>query len=291
MLDLNPKATVGWHDIGQGVQILVIDDALSDPERVRQFAWQQEYHLPGANEYYPGWISSARIKGDTKYFREIGEIFLQKIWPSGRPSAISAGRLVPRTSFAVFGMDPQAAAAQKYIDQHVDGAFWLAGVTYLFDDHAPGTRGTAFWKHAPFNLQTFCAGDMASIAYREKVLGLKVFDQLKESALLFPSHDSKEIAKAVMDGDPRGRRLFSLEENENWKLVKFVEAKFNRLVAYPSSQFHSIVDTTQIDGLSRENARLTYNGLLPYPYPAAIVPKLPYAGGYRNVADLVVAEE
>jgi hypothetical protein len=289
-LDINPEARMAWHDIGSGVNILVIDDVLRDPKSFQRFAHDKRYHVPRAGEYYPGWVSEANAEGEIAYFNEVAKLFMNKIWPEGHPKCLSLSGLIPRTNFAVFGIDQRAALDGGFVDQHVDGAVWLAAITYLFEPQSSGARGTAFWKYKPLNLQTFCAADAASMAYQEKFLGLRFFDQLRDSAEFFPTHDIKELSRHIMGGPVEGRQLFSLDENEKWELMKFVPAKFNRLVAYPASQFHSAVDTTEPPSISMGDARLTFNGLIPYPWDQKYRAKPLYQGSYRDVSGMVTAD-
>ena len=58
-----------------------------------------------------------------------------------------------------------------------------------------------------------------------------------------------------------------MEDDDTWKRVGYIPAKFNRLVVYPTWQIHSIVDRTNPNILNAETIRLTINQFVDYPFP------------------------
>jgi hypothetical protein len=285
---LSRDATLSWHELEGpgGLPLLVIDNALEDPHRVRETAWNSRFHLPGPNEYYPGWQASAQMSGEKRLIQDLAKLFLDRLWPRGWPPPLSVSDLVPHSAFSVFGMDHDVARRNGYIDQHVDTYSWIAVVTYLFehDEHAGVDRGTAFWRHRPTDLQTFFLGDLLQAAQIEHLFGLKFIDPFRKASIRMRAASMSEAQKQILENPASGRRLFSLEEDSIWKLLRFVPARFNRMVAYPTWQFHSIVDTSVTHALSTRNARLTYNTFIPYPVPAGLGPQSKYqGGGYTSI--------
>jgi hypothetical protein len=285
---LSKNAMMTWHELegAPGLPMLVIDNALQDPRRVRDVAWNSRFHLPGPNEYYPGWQASAQMPGEKLLIQELGKLFLDRLWSRGWPPPLTVADLVPHSTFSVFGMDHAVAGKSGYIDQHVDTFSWIAVVTYLFehDDSDGIDRGTAFWKHRPTDLQTFFLGDLLQAAQIEHLFGLRFIDPFRQACVRLRASSMAEAQKQILESPSSGRRLFSLEEGSTWKLLKFVPARFNRMVAYPTWQFHSIVDTSFTQTLSTRNARLTYNTFIPYPVPAGLGPRSTYqGGGYASI--------
>jgi hypothetical protein len=291
MIRLSSNASFEWCEIGKGLPVLIIDGALDDPERVRQEAWRTRFHLPGPQEYYPGWQSAAQMSGEKEFIAQIGTRFLDRLWPQGWPAPLTVSDLKPHSTFSVFGLNRKLAAENGYIDQHVDSFSWIAVVSYLFDNSLqPGQeRGTAFWKHKPTDLDSFFLGDLLQAAQIERLFGLRFIDPFRRAAGRIAATSMSEAQNLILESRGGRRRLFSLEEDDTWGLLKFVEARFNRVVAYPTWQFHSIVDTTEHKILSTRNARLTYNTFVPYPVPATMGPQSKYrGGGYFPVEDMLV---
>lgn len=279
---LRRDAVCQWHEIeGSGLPLLIIDDALEDPERVRELAWRSRFHLPGPNEYYPGWQAGAQMAGEKALIQQVGTWFLDRLWPSGWPPPLTVADLVPHSNFSVFGIDREVAARGGYIDQHVDTFSWIAVVTYLFEhDESRGyDRGTAFWMHRPTGLQTFFLGDLLQASQIEHLFGLRFIDSFRKAGVRLRATSMQDAQKQILENRGSARRLFSREDDAVWKLQKFVPARFNRMVAYPTWQFHSVIDTSPTAALSTRNARLTYNTFVPYPVPAALGPQSKYTGG------------
>ncbi|ALN57860.1 DUF6445 family protein [Lysobacter enzymogenes] len=280
---LSKDASIAWHELEGpgGLPMLVIDNALEDPHRVRECAWASRFHTPGPNEYYPGWQATAQMSGEKRLIQDLGKLFLDRLWSRGWPPPLTVADLVPHSTFSVFGMDHEVARRNGYIDQHVDTFSWIAVVTYLFehDERAGYDRGTAFWKHRPTDLKTFFLGDLLQAAQIEQLFGLNFIDPFRKASVRLRAASMAEAQKQILENPASTRRLFSLEEDNHWSLLKFVPARFNRMVAYPTWQFHSIVDTSPIQALSTRNARLTYNTFIPYPVPAGLGPQPKYQGG------------
>lgn len=292
MIKLSAQAKLGWHEVGRGLPVLVIDDALEDPHSLRAMAWKTRFHLPAPSEYYPGWQASAQMPGETRLIQTIGKLFLDRLWPQGWPAPLTIEEMVPHSTFAVFGMDRDRARQTGYIDQHVDSYSWIAVVTYLFDTpHPPGgQRGTAFWKHKPTDLDAFFFGDLLQASQVERLFGLNFIDPIRRAAMRVQAASMDALQKTIFESNGSTRHLFSLEEDAKWMLLRFFEGKFNRMIAYPTWQFHSIVDTAEPEALSIRNARLTYNTFVPYPVPAALGPQPKYTGGgYRAVEGMLIA--
>jgi hypothetical protein len=282
MIKLNANATFSWRELGEGSPVLIIDDALEEPEKVREHAWKMRFNLPWMPlQYYPGWKSPTAMAGETAFVRNIGTRFLDRLWPEGWPQPLSLADLVPSSAFSVFGLSSETAGENGFIDVHFDGGgiFWIAVLTYLFDNEGhSGKRGTAFWRHRPTGLPLFFNGDLLQAVRSEHFLGMRFIEPLREAQARITANNLAAAEKLIIESKSP-RKLFSLEEDDTWGLLDFVEAKFNRTVAYPTWMFHSVVDTTDVPNLSTSNARLTYNTFVTEPFPATMRPRTKYTGG------------
>jgi Family of unknown function (DUF6445) len=290
MIKMNEAAEFQWCTFGNGSEVLVIDNALEEPQRIRDFAWTRRFHLPAQAEYYPGWRAPAELPGEIPFLRDIGSRFLDRLWPNGWPATVTMDAAKPKSAFSIFAIDEKVAAEHSFIDQHYDTAYWIAVVTYLFDERPEnaGKRGTAFWKHKGTELETFFTGDPLQAVRNEQLFGMRLIEPLRAAIKTIRSPSLEHARKALLHAK-QSRRRFSLEEDENWELTKFVEAKFNRTIAYPTWQIHSVIDTVGASNLSKANARLTLNTFVPYPLPASMTPPMLYTGpGYTTVDGMVV---
>ena len=99
----------------------------------------------------------------------------------------------------------------------------------------------------------------------EADLGLRLSEQLMRCFRKgLPLYEASDV-QAMFARKP-SRVPFSAHEDDDWRLLKFLPAKFNRLVAYPAWQLHSIVDGSATEKLTIENMRLTMNPFLNYPF-------------------------
>jgi hypothetical protein len=128
---------------------------------------------------------------------------------------------------------------------------------------------------------------MIQLLRLESFLGLRLTAKLPEALMSIPAFDTGMMEKLIFRPIP-GRKPFSIAEDENWKLLKFVPAKFNRLVVYPTWQIHSVIDELDPEILTVENMRLTMNQFVEYPLSEGIAPsKLKYPRHfYRSIAGL-----
>lgn len=86
-----------------------------------------------------------------------------------------------------------------------------AAVVYLFDDHHE--HGTAFWRHRE-----------ADETFQNQNFYDRLGVDIKE-----PEQCEALVARLLKEG----------ESEDAWQMAGFTEAKFNRLIFYPSTMFHS----------------------------------------------------
>lgn len=287
-LTINPSAKVTWHPIGDyGTVVMQVDDFLLDPEAIRSLALSLAYSNPSSGQdYYPGLRSTVSLAGSIDLIHWVGERILENLFPKGdRPPEVSlqggTGCL-----FCIKTINAKDVPA-NFHDQHSDGSAWIATVLHL--SHSEEARGTAFWEHRPSGLQHCSRADPVMSRRLETRLGLRFSRQLDVAFVRgAPIFESSDIYSKLFVRK-EGRTAFSAEEDEHWKLLKFVPARFNRLVAYPAWQIHSIVDESRVSNPSRENARLTMNQFLNYPFKREAVCCSPYPRSiYRPVEGLAI---
>lgn len=282
-LKINPNATITWHEIGEyGTAVLQVDDFLTNPSEIRAFALSLTYSPPWDDDYYPGIATSVNLHSGLELLRWVSEQALLKRFSKGnRPADIQYQGGTP-CFFMVKTIDADEVP-ETFFEQHADTTYWLSTVLHLSEYHE--SRGTAFWEHRHTGLQHWSRADPIMARRLEATLGLRLSEQLDEAFRRgAPLYESADMAKIFRRKS--GRPPFSAREDENWRLLGFVPSKFNRLVAYPSWQIHSIVDEAHCGPLTVENMRFTMNQFISYPFPRA-APRSAYPTPvYRSVAGL-----
>jgi hypothetical protein len=288
-LRINPDAEITWHPIGQyGTTVLQVDNFLEQPDEVRAFALSLAYSVP--QDYYPGLRSYATLDGAADLTRWVGERMLERLFPEGGPPPEICLQGGTGCMFSVKAFDTEVPP--NFHDQHADSLNWMATVLHL--SHVEQGRGTAFWEHRPSGLQHWARADPIMNRRLEATLGLRLGAQLDRAfARGIPLFEAAEIYSKLFARNP-ARKAFSAREDADWKLLKLVPARFNRLVAYPAWQLHSIVDELPQSQVSLQTARLTINQFLFYPFESQtfkseLPGSSPYPlSAYRHVDGLVM---
>ena len=279
---LNREAKFSWQDIGSGPGVLIVDDCLAEPELLREFALGLRYVQPAAPDRYPGWKSIASLSGAEEVMRSLVARY-QESSVMSKPSTldVSAARVLSQ-HFSILSFDPATAQSFGYQGQcqHVDGFSWLATVLYLFQagEEPDARRGTAFWRHRQSGLQHWLHGDMVQIAKVEKLLGLKMSPTIQSLSGIPYIQSLDQISQSIFDHTRAKTMPFSADESDTWERLAVVGACFNRMIVYPTFQIHTIVDTVAPNPASLEEARLTMNTFVDYPFAFEAAATSAYSG-------------
>lgn len=267
---LSETARFSWLELGLGPGILIIDNCLASPEAVREYALNLRYSRPPVPDAYPGWKSLASLAGAEVLMRILVAQYIRN-WDASKFEAldVKAARALSQ-HFSVLAFDPITANTVGYNgqSQHVDGVAWLATVLYLFGqrDVSDSSRGTAFWRHRQSGLQHWFFGDIVQIMRAEKLLGLSMVRGIQSISSSCNIQSLGQASQVVFGRASESIVPFTADESETWEKIAFVEARFNRMIVYPTFQIHSIVDTTAPAPKSLADARLTMNTFIDYPF-------------------------
>lgn len=261
-LHINEHAHIQWCLVGDhATPVMVVDDFLANAADARVYALGLAYSASRA-DYYPGLKAIVTLDGANDCARWIATRFIERLFGAAVPPYVTTTAISsPRCVFSVFACN-RAALPAMYSDKHVDSTSWLASVLHL--SHVTAKRGTALWQHRPSGLQSWPIHKNPAEIHRLEMLdlGLKFTPQLEEAARKLPQLSGHDLFKAVFTSYATP---FSDEESSDWRLLKNVDARFNRLVVYPTWQIHSIVDMLDIEKLTIDNARLTMNQFIDFP--------------------------
>jgi len=261
-LSINPSCVIAWQPIDDhGTHALVVDDFLTDASALREHALELAYSPPATPDNYPGLKAYASLPGAAEIKRWIADQVLARRYPDGAPGVFRTDDYDPHGAFSVFACNRDAPPPELE-DQHTDGIAWLAAVLHL--STRSEDRGTAMWEHRPTGLQQWIVTDPVRLKALEARLGLRLSAQLERIVRTVPIAASGDVARLLRPTP--GRRPFTNAEDERWRLLAYVPARFNRLVAYPTWQLHSVVDMSPIDRPSLDDARLTFNQMIEFPF-------------------------
>lgn len=224
----NPQPRVERRQFSDGQSCLVIEDALSDPQRLRQFALQQRERFAQAPfNAYPG----IELAMPDEFRLQLADFFARHVRSllGGRRTLKMACRLAMTTT-------PAAALEPRQRICHRDSA-WVApeqriaaSVLYLFEDPALG--GTSFYapKLAP--------------AETERLV-----------------HDSSTLDNEAFTRQYRLAPAYMTGSNEFFERIGGVDARWNRMVFYDGRTFHSgDIGSPQALSADPMHGRLTVNG-------------------------------
>jgi hypothetical protein len=220
---INPKANVRPLRIGnEGILIVVIDEFLLDPDSLIEDAVRSPFSTP-ASPYYPG--LNAPISN------EYLDVLVANLRPIlDRGYNIGSGDLEAHAFFALSTTTAEAMSPLQKIphyDQFRPNNFAL--VHYLARNQF---SGTGFFRHDATGFETI------DLDRRDPYMTV-VERQLNE----IPARTMGYVSQST----------------RNYKLIEYVEAKFNRLVLYPSNVLHcAMLDGAQLTD-DPKTGRLTAN--------------------------------
>jgi hypothetical protein len=238
--------------------VLVMDDVLENLDEVRDAAMRVPWVRGRRGRYYPGYTSEVSIAGLPELARRVGEHAATEVYGlPARPASEPRRRWRVQSFFAAFAPDPAA----RHANVHVDGFSWLAVLVHLARPSGPRT-GTGFWRHRPTGLESFFFVDErneADVRRTEALFGLDGFARRRATrgpdgllSALAPSFDAVPLP-------------FPAADHGDWELIDFVEAKPNRLVAYPTWRWHGVVHPDYAPPARLADARLTLNAFVDHP--------------------------
>lgn len=224
----NPQPHIERVDVGDGFSAWVVDDALLDPQALRQRAVAQAQHFRAApHNAYPG----LEWPLDTSASGPLADFFMLHL--RARLGARRTQGMTSRLSLATL-QPPALSPLQRLCHRDRFGTTpeqTVAACTlYLFDDPALG--GTSFW------------------------LPRRPVDEINADIRRWSLMDGEAFTAEI--GSPPG---YLAHSNAHFERTAVVPAAFNRAVFYDGGQFHSS-HITRPELLTADPAcgRLTLNG-------------------------------
>jgi hypothetical protein len=237
--------------------ILLIDNILANAQDVREFALEGRYLLATKKYYYPGYICPCTLDGISYFLRWITKYFWKNVYNFDWEYSEADFYTIDAASFfAVFAprLDSQ------YINVHVDSMHWLAVIIYL-GKKLEAKTSTAFWRHRPTNSESFIQGEKIPLSIQKQIelyFDIKLINKSNDSFNLY--QDIYKIDNSITN------HFFPAVSHGQWELLDSVEAKFNRLVVYPTWQWHSIAFPNYQPPASLDEARISLNLFIPFPF-------------------------
>ncbi len=264
-LAINPAATITWQPIDDfGSHAMIVDNFLVSPDALRATALGLAFQIPSGADRYPGLKSYVALPGGAAVKAWIAERILAHRFTTEPRPAFRVDDYDDYGGFSVFACDRDHPILDIE-DQHTDDMAWLAAVVHL--STVVGGRGTAMWEHRPTGLQQWLAADPVRLATLARTFGLRLDEQIARAVERYPGFISAtDVPRLLRMRADKPRRLFSNAEDAIWRRTAYVPARWNRLVVYPTWQIHSVVDESPIEWPTVDDARLTYNLMIDYPF-------------------------
>jgi hypothetical protein len=206
LCSFNPNPQIQLHQIDANNYCLVIDDALLHPERLQQLAIENfEQFQQAPYNAYPG--LQLGMPGEVS--DPLDDFFMAYI-----RSALGARRTLHMHARLAMVTTPVSELQPRQVICHRDSQALIAGncmaasVLYLFDDVSLG--GTSFYKPK----QDAAATDLLV-------------------------HDSSTLSMAEFSAKHGIAQGYCGESNAYFERIATIPAKFNRMIFYDGSLFHS----------------------------------------------------
>ncbi len=233
-LRISPDARMEMRRVGrEGHPLLIIDDAISQPERLVEAAFVAPFERP-AHTRYPGLNAPLPEFYGRGILNAVNPLLARGF---GMPANLR------KTMFGFFALATQAPEELEPIQKvpHHDSPdpFRIAMVHYLCQDVA---GGTGFFRH--------------------KATGFEGVDARRRPEYV-------RLAAAELE-EASGRLTHHVtDETPNYELIDFAELKFNRLIIYRSHVLHSGLLEGAVLTDDPRTGRLTANSFIDIARPKA----------------------
>ena len=225
---INEDLNVDVVDIDDDHKALIIDDFYKDPDAIRKIA-DESYFTCSKNIIFESPVWKSEQTFDLNHICEFVSMVTEKIY---------GNRLgVTRVSFMINAFKV-TQIPQDYFLIHNDGSIFSAVIYLNKPDECDG--GTSFWRHKKTKLQAMphfnYHNHMIPSSDRkllEEILGEITHEKLKEMTL---------------------KEIYNSKNLDNWEMTYEVPMKYNRMVMYPASYFHSMA--LNLDTMFKNNWRI-----------------------------------
>jgi hypothetical protein len=248
--------------------VLVVDNILANAEEVRAYALGLHFGAPTWD--YPGYQANCALRG----VRELCAWAARVLWTEGFALDDPQTRLRgidTESFFAAFA----PSKTRRYSNVRTDWHSSLELLVHL----TPGeeqSSGTGFWRHAATGIESACNGPAPHdlMLRLDKTFKTDLVGGIARARKVFPQMTYGQwvgMLQSLMTAPP-----FPAGDYGQWKSIGSVDAVFNRLVVYPTWQFHSVIMKKEALATSLETARLTLQSFIRFPLLKTIE-KLPAA--------------
>ncbi len=240
--------------------VIIVDNVLANALEVREFALGSRFSAGHEGDYYPGYMSACSLPGMTQLTRWVAEFAWRNVYQLEDAPFLDLKEVASSSFFAAFA--PRMDGS--FINVHVDSHSWLAVVLYLSPPAIES--GTAFWRNKESALQSFIGGEdsLLGIQKVEALFGVNILDRLKQAYAMDPVVSMNEVRERLF-ASKKVSPPFSAESCDVWERLDHVSVKFNRMVVYPTWQFHSVAYPNYLPPKHLRDARLTLNTFVKYP--------------------------
>jgi hypothetical protein len=236
--------------------VLVVDDMLANPDELREYALGLQFRCPPMTE--PAYESTCPLRGVAGLCDWVAHTMTVRGFE--RDPDDHARGAEGDASFRVFAPD----AAHKYRTIHAGLHGWIEVVLGLTPDE-DRANGTGFWRHGPSGLESAWAGDggLDRLLRIDASFGTSLYESSKTAHALAPQSTYQQWVHQLLP-TTSSKPPFPAASHGDWELLHAVPARYNRLIAFPTWLFQSVV-MTQHARTTLDTARLTMSAFIRHP--------------------------
>jgi hypothetical protein len=223
LFKLSDDMKIDVRELGShGHRVVVIDNFYENPEMIRELAFKSSY-TSSTKVRYGAPIFRNEQNFDTTHLVE----FFQGIIKDQFDDWHEIDSMSVMFNATKTGVTPTTSH-----NIHIDGSLY-GNIVYLNDD-VDCVGGTSWWKHISSGLESCPTIANQKLAIEDEKILLDIMPDGIVNHDNITDFRTKILFPVEKEQDP-----FNEESNGIWKQLLAVNAKYNRMVIYPGSYFHS----------------------------------------------------
>jgi len=239
-LSINDNYKLKVIDIDSDNKIVVIDNFYSNPDLLREIAFNSTAHIYN-NVGFPGFRSEYWI-GNNEVYNSVRMDILKEVFDIDiNQYSMSDPRLTFNISKAYKEWDnidnknkpncqPHCDTIDSYDTMENLGILSIASVAFLNkDDEWNDKSGTAIYRHKKTGL----------VKYPSSKIRDEIINEYNKNAFAYGFGRVNGLEEIIWNNSSTDCEGWINESNDEWELEQFIEMKYNRLMIYSGELFHS----------------------------------------------------
>jgi hypothetical protein len=217
---INKNAKITIKEIGRFKhKVIIIDDFYENPDEVYDITQNTSYTIDKSVIF-----SAGVARADINYNLNNIKLFLTELIQKEYNDIINIYSL----PFIVSIYKKDCVPKFEYTHVHNDGSDY-AFILYLNKETVEG--GTSLWRHKDTGLEALPSTPSAKLSYEE-------IKYISEVTGTLDMTEMREFNGKVLNKNHKKDSF--VDEQDDWEMLHLAEMKYNRMVLYPGSYFHSM---------------------------------------------------